>query len=105
MPYFLYTKAKLSPTLWGIHLFLCLGLGGDEAKQLLPPDVVVACRNSSESCTISGTTEGVKQVIESFQSKGIFVRGVNVANIAYHSPYIRPAAPYLLDDLRKVKMK
>jgi len=79
------------------------GVGYNEAKDMLPPDVFVACRNSKSSCTISGPTESVEKVIESFKEKKIFVRGVNVSNIAYHSPYIKPAAPFLHEALLRVR--
>ncbi|KAJ8961709.1 hypothetical protein NQ318_021309 [Aromia moschata] len=67
-----------------------------------PPTIEVACRNSPDSCTISGPTEDMEKFVKSLQDEGIFARLVNVANIAYHSRYIQPAAPRLLEYLKQV---
>lgn len=70
-------------------------MGNDQIKDQLPPTIEVACHNSSESCTISGPREDMEVFVKEIQDKGIFARLVNVANIAYHSRYIKPAAPLL----------
>ena len=72
---------------------------------MLPEDVEVACRNSDSSCTISGPTQSVDKFVEELKAKGIFARTVNVSNIAYHSRYIKPAAPALLKYLKEVCIK
>lgn len=69
---------------------------------LLPEDIEVACRNSSDSCTISGPAESVLSFVETLKGKSVFARAVNTSNIAYHSRYIKPAAPKLLAYLKKV---
>jgi fatty acid synthase len=80
-----------------------VGLGYKQVKDILPPEIDVACRNSEHSCTISGPVEPVKRFVTQLKEQGIFARVVNVANIAYHSRYIQPAAPYLLKSLKKVR--
>ena len=40
--------------------------------------------------------------VAELKSKGIFAKLVNVSNIAYHSRYIKPAAPKLLQYLKEV---
>nr|CAD7576407.1 unnamed protein product [Timema californicum] len=77
-------------------------LGYKDVKDLCPPEIDVACHNSSSSSTISGPEEIVKTFVKQLQKDNIFARAVNVANIAYHSRYIRPAAPKLLEYLKKV---
>ena len=69
---------------------------------MLPPEIDVACHNSASSSTISGPADLVKQFVSDLQKRKIFARAVNVANIAYHSRYIQPAAPFLLESLQKV---
>jgi acyl transferase domain-containing protein len=80
------------------------GLGYDQVKDMLPPDIDVACHNSQQSSTISGPVDSVKRFVAHLKKKGVFARVVNVANIAYHSRYIQPAAPLLLKYLKKVRL-
>jgi len=80
------------------------GLGYDRVKDMLPPDIDVACHNSHQSSTISGPVDSVKTFVTHLEEKGVFARVVNVANIAYHSRYIKPAAPRLLNYLKKVRL-
>jgi len=82
----------------------CAGLGYDHVKDMLPPDIDVACHNSPQSSTISGPVDSVKRFVTHLEEKGVFARVVNVANIAYHSRYIQPAAPHLLNYLKKVRL-
>jgi fatty acid synthase len=70
---------------------------------MLPPEIDVACHNSENSSTISGPVESVKRFVAQLNEQGVFARVVNVANIAYHSRYIQPAAPALLKFLQKVR--
>ncbi|KAJ9584288.1 hypothetical protein L9F63_021357, partial [Diploptera punctata] len=79
-----------------------IGLGYNQIKCLLPPEIDVACHNSANSSTISGPEDLVKKFVLHLQDRKIFARAVNVANIAYHSRYIEPAAPFLLEHLQKL---
>lgn len=81
---------------------LLIGKGYNEIKDSLPPNIQVACHNSSTSCTISGPAEDVNKFVQHLQEQKIFAKAVNVANIAYHSQYIAPAAPNLLARLQEV---
>ena len=40
-----------------------VGLGYEDVKPLCPPDIDVACHNGSESSTISGPAESMKQFV------------------------------------------
>jgi hypothetical protein len=80
------------------------GLGYKQVKDMLPPQIDVACHNSEHSSTISGPVEPVKRFVAHLKEQGVFARVVNVANIAYHSRYIQPAAPALLKSLQKVRV-
>ena len=81
---------------------LPLGLGYNEIKDRLPPGIQVACHNSGESCTLSGPEKEMQEYIGRLKERGIFAKLVNVADIAYHSEYIAPAAPALLRYLKEV---
>ncbi|KAG7203853.1 hypothetical protein KM043_017907 [Ampulex compressa] len=79
-----------------------IGCGYEEMKSVCPPDIEVACHNSSKSCTISGPRESIETFVAHLQSKDIFAKEVACSNIAYHSRYIAPAGPKLLAYLKQV---
>lgn len=68
----------------------------------MPPEVDVACHNSSDSCTLSGPADIVREYVEKLKEEKVFAKTVNVADIAYHSRYIEPVAPKLLKYLKEV---
>ncbi|XP_043463802.1 fatty acid synthase-like [Leptopilina heterotoma] len=72
-----------------------VGLGYEELKNLCPPDIDVACHNSSTNSTISGPEESMKTFVAQLQKKKIFAKEVSVSNIAYHSRYIAPVGAKL----------
>jgi len=84
-------------------MMAAIGLGYKSIKDRLPPDVDVACHNSSESCTISGLTGSVMDFVKILKSEKVFAKAVNVSNISFHSRYIQPAAPTLLKYLKEVR--
>ncbi|CAH0395943.1 unnamed protein product [Bemisia tabaci] len=94
-------KASLESTLIE-GMMAAVGLSYSKIVSQLPETIDVACRNSDESCTISGPAADVEKFVADLTSKGVFARTVNAANIAYHSRYIQPAAPTLLKYLREV---
>nr|XP_018896915.1 PREDICTED: fatty acid synthase-like [Bemisia tabaci] len=94
-------RASLESTLIK-GMMAAIGLGYGDILSRLPKTIDVACRNSDTSCTISGPAADVEEFVTELKAKGIFARSVNVANIAYHSRYIQPAAPILLKYLKEV---
>ncbi|KAJ8967373.1 hypothetical protein NQ314_002933 [Rhamnusium bicolor] len=94
-------RASLEATLIK-GMMAAIGLGYHQIKDRIPPTIEVACHNGPDSCTISGPTEDMEKFVKQLQDEGIFARLVNVANIAYHSRYIKPAAPLLLKYLNDV---
>ncbi|XP_041972224.1 fatty acid synthase-like [Aricia agestis] len=74
-----------------------VGIGYKEIVNLLPPEIEVACHNSSQSCTISGPAEIMSVFVKSLTDKKIFAKEVPCSNIAYHSRYIADAGPALYD--------
>lgn len=83
-------------------MMAAIGIGYETVKDRVPDDIDVACHNSPESCTISGPTESVVKFVDQLKSEGVFAKAVNVSNIAYHSRYIKPAAPTLRKYLKEV---
>lgn len=83
-------------------MMAAVGLGYNDIKDKLPNDIEVACHNSSDSSTLSGPAASVNKYIDQLKSEGVFAKAVNVSNIAYHSQYIKPAAPSLLKYLKEV---
>ncbi|CAG9791688.1 unnamed protein product [Diatraea saccharalis] len=79
-----------------------VGIGYQDIKDMLPPEIEVACHNSSESSTISGPADLMREFVASLSSKGIFAKEVPCSNIAYHSRYIAEAGPGLLQYLSEV---
>ena len=82
----------------------CLaGLGAEQAMNLCPPDIEVACHNGPNFCTLSGPAESMTKFVKTLQEQGVFAREVNCGNIAYNSKYISSAGPLLLKYLKQVK--
>ncbi|KAL0818125.1 hypothetical protein ABMA28_008651 [Loxostege sticticalis] len=79
-----------------------VGLGYQQIVHMLPPEIEVACHNSSESSTISGPAEVMKEFVQKLTARGIFAREVPCSNIAYHSRYIAKAGPGLLKNLSEI---
>lgn len=84
-------------------MMAAVGAGYNKMKNILPESIEVACHNSKDSCTLSGPAEEMETLIAKLQGEGMFAKLVNVANIAYHSRYIKPAAPALLKYLKEVR--
>ncbi|XP_044760998.1 fatty acid synthase-like [Coccinella septempunctata] len=83
-------------------MMAAVGMGYHQIKDKCPESIEVACHNGPDSSTISGPTEDMEKFVKQLQDEGVFARLVNVSNIAYHSRYIKPAAPLLLNYLKEV---
>ncbi|XP_018362103.1 PREDICTED: fatty acid synthase [Trachymyrmex cornetzi] len=79
-----------------------VGLGYEDIKDMCPPDIEVACHNASDSSTISGPAESMKEFVAQLQAKQIFAKEVPCSNIPYHSRYIASAGPKLLAYLNEI---
>ncbi|KAG8225765.1 hypothetical protein J437_LFUL005724, partial [Ladona fulva] len=79
-----------------------VGLSQRQVREMLPPELDVACHNGTDSCTVSGPAVEVSKFVESLRLRGIFAREVKCSNIAYHSRYIANAGPTLLKYLKEV---
>ncbi|KAM3959725.1 LOW QUALITY PROTEIN: fatty acid synthase-like [Aphomia sociella] len=79
-----------------------IGLGYEKVLPLCPPEIEVACHNSSDSSTISGPADVMNEFVNDLTNRGIFAKEVPSSNIAYHSRYIAKAGPTLLQYLSEV---
>ncbi|KOB68668.1 Uncharacterized protein OBRU01_18097, partial [Operophtera brumata] len=73
-----------------------------KVRDLCPPEIDIACRNSSESTTISGPKEDIEKFVAYLTSRSIFAKTVASNNIAFHSRYIADAGPTLLAKMKEV---
>jgi acyl transferase domain-containing protein len=73
--------------LWFLLLFI--GMGYSEIRDILPPEVEVACRNSSKNCTISGPKEEVVQMVQNLEKNGTFAALLYTDDIAFHSRHMK----------------
>ncbi|KAK8115727.1 polyketide synthase [Apiospora sp. TS-2023a] len=72
---------------------LAVGMGNQEVSARLPSDnsVVVACHNSPDSTTLSGTPAAISALAKQLQEEGLFARELATGK-AYHSPHMEPVA-------------
>ena len=71
---------------------LAVGLGTDGIQELLPSaaeDACIACENSPDSVTVSGTAKSISKLQDELRSRGVFARELNTGK-AYHSPHMAP---------------
>ncbi|XP_063539371.1 fatty acid synthase-like [Cydia strobilella] len=79
-----------------------VGMGFEEVSKMCPPEIEVACHNSTGSSTVSGPADVMTQFVADLTAKSIFAKEVACSNIAYHSRYIAEAGPGLLKCLKEV---
>lgn len=79
-----------------------VGIGYQQIKDIVPDDIIVACHNGEDSCTISGPAARIREFVAELKSKSIFAKEVAVSNIAYHSKYIADMGPNLMKQLSEI---
>ncbi|CAD6995488.1 unnamed protein product [Ceratitis capitata] len=79
-----------------------VGMGYKKIINIIPDTIEVACRNSADSCTISGPAEDIEKFVAELKAKDIFAKEVPCSNIAYHSRYIAQMGPDFLKYLRQI---
>lgn len=72
-------------------LMVSVGLNYKDLADL-PPSVDIACHNSDDNTTISGTKEDILPFLDKLKARNIFYRVVNSSEIAYHSRQVIPLA-------------
>lgn len=83
-------------------LMAAVGMGYEQIKDQLPPNIIVGCHNSAGTCTITGLRTDVLEFIGKLKMEKVFVNNVNTSGIAYHSKYIEKLAPQLLEHFRDI---
>ncbi|KAL0266678.1 UNVERIFIED_CONTAM: hypothetical protein PYX00_009160 [Menopon gallinae] len=79
-----------------------VGVGYKKIRDIVPPEIDVACHNGPDSCIISGPQDIVKKFVAELTSQGIFAREIPCSNIPYHSRYVAKAGSKLLQYLQQV---
>lgn len=79
-----------------------VGVGYQKLRAMIPEGVEIACRNSADSCTISGPAENIAVFVDDLKRQKYFAKEVQCSNIPYHSSYIADLGPRLLARLRGV---
>ncbi|CAH2098691.1 unnamed protein product [Euphydryas editha] len=79
-----------------------VGVGYNEIKGIIPPEIEVASHNGPGSCIISGPADHMNTFINELISKEISVENMPSYDIAYHSRYVTEAGPTLKKYLNEV---
>ena len=71
---------------------LAVGLGSEKAREYIEghSEVAIACYNSPESVTLSGSEAGIDNMKAILTEASIFCRKLNTAGNAYHSAMMKP---------------
>lgn len=72
-----------------------VGLPKDELIKYLPEGVYIACQNSKDSITISGSVKETQSLVEKLSARGVFTRIVKSAGIPFHTRYLKEAGELL----------
>ncbi|KAL4968148.1 type I polyketide synthase [Aspergillus stella-maris] len=88
----------------GSGAMVAVGMGRAEAKLYLDGDVVVACDNSPNSVTLSGSRDALESVVEQIKAddKDLFVRFLKTDGMAYHSSHMAEVGPGYQENLRNI---
>lgn len=70
---------------------LAVGLGAEEAFPYLEDGIVIACKNSPASVTLSGSIGAIQAVKSKMDAAGAFARELKTGR-AYHSPQMDPVS-------------
>ncbi|KAJ8131779.1 hypothetical protein O1611_g1844 [Lasiodiplodia mahajangana] len=78
---------------------LAAGVGSDVAENMIQLNglrgvVNVACNNSPQSVTLSGSVEGLSILLSRLQEQKLFAKMLDTGGKAYHSPMMKEIGPY-----------
>jgi fatty acid synthase len=79
-----------------------VNLSWDKISTILPEGLYLACNNGKTSVTVSGAKRLLIPFLEQQKAIGRTASVVNSCGIAFHSPHMQHAAPYLLEKLKGV---
>lgn len=83
---------------------MAVGLGPGEVLHYIndQPGIVIACRNSPQSVTLSGEAAAIDIVHERLSKAGVFSRILNTSQNAYHSRLVKEAGQYYEDSCKSL---
>ncbi|GLB18981.1 putative PKS/NRPS-like protein biosynthetic cluster [Aspergillus tubingensis] len=89
-----YYRGKLAKQQMGLGEMASIGLSSEEVTSYLEDGVVIACRNSPQSVTLSGETSKIDIIVERIRNDipDIFCRKLGL-KIAYHSQQMKCLGP------------
>ncbi|EMR67052.1 putative polyketide synthase protein [Eutypa lata UCREL1] len=101
-----YHRGRLSATLSKTGAMLAVALGEEQVKTYIDritadPKPVIACINSPESVTLSGSEEAISEVLSLIGDQA-WARKLLVKT-PYHSPYMQEIAPEYLKSLEGIR--
>jgi acyl transferase domain-containing protein/acyl carrier protein len=100
-----FHRSRIQHKAAGLGTMLAVGLGVAEATALLVDHgdrVSVAAANSPSATTLAGDRDALEAIAAELERQGLFNRFLQV-EIAYHSPYMDPLRPELLESLSELE--
>lgn len=79
-----------------------IGMGYEDLKKIIPSGIEIACRNSKESCTVSGCLSDVESFVLEIKQKKFLAKKLASSDMAFHSSHIADSGPILLQKLRQI---
>ncbi|TGJ79689.1 hypothetical protein E0Z10_g9084 [Xylaria hypoxylon] len=101
-----YYRGKSLEKLTSRGAMMVVGLSADRARRLIKDEglvdaILIACVNSPDSMTLSGTPEAVDHLFQTTQQGHIFSRKLETGGRAYHSPMMQEVGAIYEDFLKK----
>ncbi|PYI03858.1 putative polyketide synthase [Aspergillus sclerotiicarbonarius CBS 121057] len=89
-----FYRGKLAKSQMGIGEMASVGLSSDDIAPYLVDGVVIACKNSPKSVTLSGQTSKIDLIVERIRDElpDVFCKKLGLG-IAYHSHHMRALGP------------
>jgi acyl transferase domain-containing protein/acyl carrier protein len=100
-----FHRSRIQKKAAGLGTMLAVGLGEADASAVLAQygdRVSVAAANSPSSTTLAGDRDALESIAAELERQGVFNRFLRV-EVAYHSPYMDPLRPELLDSLSALR--
>ncbi|KAI8425437.1 hypothetical protein MSG28_007182 [Choristoneura fumiferana] len=79
-----------------------VGLTWEEAARRCPPDVFPSCHIFTESVTVSGALDSVKEFVAKLKTEHVFVSNVNSSGIAFHTKYVAASVQQMRTKLLEI---
>ncbi len=100
-----YHRGRLMQTVAGPGRTAAVALPVAEARRLVEDDgnrLAIAAHNSPSSCTLSGDSQPLAEMLERLTKRGIFCRQLPV-DLAFHSPHMDGVSDILVSELEDLQ--